>query len=285
MEIGLALAGGGIKGAAHIGVIKAIQEENIKINYISGTSSGSIVASMFAMGYDYKEILEFFKKYCKKIKYIEFKTILKLIYGGLFKNKLIIDGLNSGEVIEKFMREIARNKGIYDINQINMPLYIPTVDIRSGKILYFGSKQNRKILDKNEEYLNKGNISKIVRASCSYPVIFSPCRYNSIQLIDGGIRENLPWKILKKNNVQNIIGVCFDKNINEKCCLNIIDVIHNSLDILSDELNIYEREGLDNLIKIKINNIGLLDMKEIEFLYDLGYREGKKQIKEIKIEK
>ena len=281
MEIGLALAGGGIRGAVHIGVIKAIQEENIKINYISGTSSGSIVAAMYAMGYNCEEILEFLKKYCKKIKYVEFKTILKLIYGGVFKNKLIIDGLNSGEIIEKLMGEIAKNKGIYNINQIKMPLYIPTVDIKSGEILYFGSKQNIKKLENNEKYLNQGNIGRIVRASCSYPVIFSPCKYKNTQLIDGGIRENLPWKILKKNNVENIIGVCFDKNINEKCCLNIIDVINNSLDILIDELNIYEREGINKLINIKTENIGLLDMKEINYLYNLGYKEGKKQIKKI----
>ena len=67
MGIGLALAGGGSKGAAHIGVIKAFEEENIDIDYISGTSSGSIIAALFAMGYNSKEIYYLFNKYSSNV--------------------------------------------------------------------------------------------------------------------------------------------------------------------------------------------------------------------------
>ena len=63
MSLGLALSGGGIKGAAHIGVIKALEENNIKIDYISGTSSGSLIATMYAMGYTPDEMYNLFKKY------------------------------------------------------------------------------------------------------------------------------------------------------------------------------------------------------------------------------
>ena len=65
MNIGLSLSGGGVKGAAHIGVLKVLEEEKIKINYISGTSSGSIVAALYAMGYKPEEIIKIFKKYGK----------------------------------------------------------------------------------------------------------------------------------------------------------------------------------------------------------------------------
>ena len=71
-----------------------MEEENIKINYISGTSSGSIVASLYAMGYRPEEIYNLFKKYSKKIKYVDFKNILKFIYGIFVKRKIIINGLN-----------------------------------------------------------------------------------------------------------------------------------------------------------------------------------------------
>lgn len=68
MKLGVCLAGGGVKGAAHIGAIKALEENNIKFDYISGTSSGSIVAALYASGYKTDEIYDIFKKYCKKNK-------------------------------------------------------------------------------------------------------------------------------------------------------------------------------------------------------------------------
>ena len=100
-KISLCLAGGGIKGVAHIGVLKAIEEKNIEIEYIGGTSSGSIVSSLYAAGFTAEEIYNIFKKYCKKIRYADLKNIIKLIYGLIIEQKIIIDGLSSGKEIEK----------------------------------------------------------------------------------------------------------------------------------------------------------------------------------------
>ena len=77
MKIGLCLSGGGIKGAAHIGVIKALEEQNIQIDCISGTSSGSIVAAMYAMGYTPDEMFKLFKIYGKEISKVSWLQILK----------------------------------------------------------------------------------------------------------------------------------------------------------------------------------------------------------------
>lgn len=79
MKIGLCLAGGGIKGAAHIGAIKALEEENIRFDYVSGRSSESIVATLYAVCYCAENMYKLFKKYSKKIKYVDFKNILKTI--------------------------------------------------------------------------------------------------------------------------------------------------------------------------------------------------------------
>ena len=192
MNLGLSLSGGGVKGAAHIGVIKALEEENIKIDCIAGTSSGSIVASLYAMGFCADEIYTLFKKYCKKIKYIDFWNIIKLIYGLIFKQKIIIDGLNSGKEIEKLINDIAKNKNIQDISEIHFPLVIPSVNMYNGKVTCFTSYKNEKRYLSNTIFINHINIGKAVRASCSYPVVFSPCEFNHTSLIDGGIRENTP---------------------------------------------------------------------------------------------
>lgn len=127
---------GGIKGAAHIGAIKALEEENIKFDAISGTSSGSIVGTLFACGYSASDMYEIFKKYSSNIKYIDLKNIFKMIFGLIFKRKLIVNGLNSGKVIEKIADETCSKKGIYNINQVSKELLIPAVDAETRKSVY-----------------------------------------------------------------------------------------------------------------------------------------------------
>lgn len=280
MKIGLALAGGGVKGAAHIGVLKALEEANIKLDYISGASSGSIVALLFSIGYTYDEILDIFKQYSKEIKYIDSKNLLKLISGLITKGKITVNGLNSGDKLEKIINKVSKNKGIENINQINFPLLIPAIDIHSGEVYYFSNKNNFKN-SSEVKFINNANISKVVRASCSYPLVFSPCKYMGTELIDGGISENIPWKGLKQLGADRVISIVFDKKNNKKCCSNFIEVISNSLDIMSKELLDYELFGVDYIIQIKTENIGLLDMEKIDYLYNLGYEITKKKIKNI----
>lgn len=278
MKIGLSLSGGGVKGAAHIGVIKALEEENIKIDSISGTSSGSIVATLYAMGYRSNEIYDIFKKYCKKIRYVDFWNILKLIYGLVFKRKIIIDGLNSGKAIEKLINDIAKGKNIKDISDIHFPLVIPSVNIYNGKVTCFTSYKNEKRYLSNTIFVNHMNIGKAVRASCSYPVVFSPCEFNNTNLIDGGIRENTPWRELKEIGTDKVISVVFREKFDKNCCMNIIDVATRSIGLLSKELSNYEWNGTDYLLEIYTEKIGLLDMDKIEELYEIGYETAKKQI-------
>ena len=93
---------------------KSIIEKNIKIDYIAGTSSGSIVSTLYAVGYKPKEIYDIFKKYCNEINYVSILNILKLIFGLVFKRKILIQGLNNGNKIENtnlIITKFTRNKG------------------------------------------------------------------------------------------------------------------------------------------------------------------------------
>ena len=279
---GLCLAGGGVKAAAHIGALKAFEEENIKFDCVSGASSGSIVATMYALGYTSDEMWNMFQRYCKKIKYAEWKQILKLILGLILKREIIIDGLNTGKVIERIIENICKESKITNINQIKMPLLIPMVDVQKGTVYIASSLQTRRNLLDNTKIITDIPISTAVRASCSFPVVFSPCKFNEIQLVDGGIRENLPWESLRNIGADKIYGIAFDTIHNEKqCCQNLIDVATRSMELQGRELSSYERQGIDNLILINLNKISLLDNSKINLLSEKGYKQTKKQLKKL----
>lgn len=277
MELGLALSGGGAKGAAHVGVLKAFEEEKIKINYIGGTSSGSIVATLYAAGYSADEIYYIFKKYCKKIRYVELKNILKLFFGIFTTSRIIIDGLNSGKSIKKLINKVCRKKGIYNISDIKMPLAVPSVDMNTGDVICFTSSKIRAFSD-NTIFVNEANIGECVQASCSFPSVFSPCDFNSRKLIDGGIRENVPWRELKFLGADKVLSVVFENEVDESCCKNLVDVAFRSFELMGKELSKYELNGADYLVKIKSKKISLLDMSKMDYFYELGYKEAKKFI-------
>ena len=279
MNIGICFSGGGIKGAAHIGVLKAFEEENIQFNYISGTSSGSIVARLYSIGYTADEIKEIFKKNYKKIKYIENKRIIKLILGVIFKREIIIDGLSSGEKIEQIIEKYSKQKSINNINQISKKVLIPSVDANNGDIYYFSSVQ-RNIREFSDRiiYINDCSVGKAVHASCSYPGVFAPCNYNNVKLIDGGIRENTPWRELKKCGAEKVICITFSEKSKNVCKKNIFDIVENSIKILNHELANYELEGVDFIIKIKTMPVKLLEIEKFDYLYELGYEYAKKFI-------
>ena len=89
MKIGIALSGGGIRGIAHAGVLKALEDNNIKIDIIGGTSCGSMVASLYAMGYTPEEIYRLFRKYAKDIATINTKPIIAGLQSHIFKSKKV----------------------------------------------------------------------------------------------------------------------------------------------------------------------------------------------------
>lgn len=274
--------GGGIKGAAHIGVLKALEEENIDFEYVAGTSSGSIVSTLYAVGYSADEIYNLFKKYANKIKYVDFKNIFKLIGGLIVKRKIVIDGLNSGIVIEKIIKEACQQKGITTINEIPKKILIPSVDLNTGTVYVFSSFGERRGYSDEIEYIKNMPVGKAVRASCSYPGVFSPCPYQDTELVDGGIRENVPWRELKANGVEKVISVIFQKQLKLKKKKNIIDVVCNSLDIMGHELSNYELNGADFLLKINTKNVSLLETSQMDYLYQTGYETTKKEMKEIR---
>lgn len=278
MKMALCLAGGGIKGAAHIGALKAFEEKNISFDCLSGTSSGSIVATLSAVGYHADDIYGLFRKYANRMHYIDFGAVIGIIKRLFLERKFVVEGLNSGRIIEKIINEACYQKGVNNIRQIKKKLLIPSVDLESGAIYFFSSVDSRGTFSDEVVHINDIDIGKAVRASCSYPGVFCPCRYNNRKLIDGGIRENVPWREWSRIGVDKIICIGFETIKKDKKDKNMVDIISNSFEILCHELSTYELAGVKHMWIIKTKDVSLLDVKEMDYLYQMGYEQTKEYI-------
>lgn len=263
----------GVKGAAHIGVIKALEENDIEIEALAGTSIGSIVVALYAMGYTTKQMLGIFKYSAKGIMKAE-----PYHFADNIKNsrKLLGLGLISGENTEIAVEECAKEKNIKNMNEIKMPISIPAVDIvNSKKYVFTNGNLN------GECFIKNAPISKAVRASSSYPVVFSPCEYLGHKFIDGGVLDNVPADEVKRLGADKIISVKFCANLNYEP-KSIYELATKSVDILFDGRSEEAIKISDFVLDLNMLNARVFDTKKIDYCYKIGYEETIKHIDEIK---
>ena len=280
MKLGLALSGGGIRGIAHAGVLKALEENNIKIDAIGGTSSGSIIATLYAMGYSPYYIYILFKKYAKDL--VNQNSISKVTSIGNFmaNKKGNFQGFYTGEEIESGFNNIALRKGVKKISDIEMPIVIPTVDVQNSK-KYIITNQIPEKTSPNTEYINNIDIGKAIRASSSFPVVFSPCEYNKHRFLDGGILDNFPTTEVKKQGVDKTITVNFKADdIDENS--NIMDIVMRTIDIMGNKISEENISNSDMVLTIQTDKTGLLETEKLDECYKYGYRQTIEQIDKIK---
>lgn len=280
MKLGLALSGGGIRGIAHAGVLKALEENNIKIDAIGGTSSGSIIATLYAMGYSPYYIYILFKKYAKDL--VNQNSISKVTSIGNFmaNKKGNFQGFYTGEEIENGFNNIALRKGVKKISDIKMPIVIPTVDVQDSKKYIITNKIPEKS-SPNTEYINNIDIGKAIRASSSFPVVFSPCEYNKHRFLDGGILDNFPTTEVKKQGVDKTITVNFKADdIDENS--NVMDIVMRTIDIMGNKISEENISNSDMVLTIQTDKTGLLETEKLDECYKYGYRQTIEQIDKIK---
>ena len=279
MKIGLALAGGGVKGAGHIGVIKALEENGIEVGYIGGTSIGSIVASLYAMGYTTDEMLKLFKYFARDIMKVDFKSYFSSVRES---KKIISYGFISGENIELAIEECARLKNIKKLQDLKYPIVMPTVDIKENKKYVSTNHENDEKFP-SDIYLNEISIGKAVRASASYPGVFAPTIYKGHKFVDGGIIDNLPAHEVRKLGAEKVLSVRFSsKNTTDP--KNLIEVGFKAVDLLFDQRTAAEVENSDLTLTLDLEEASVFNIKKIDYCYNQGYAcamENMVQIKEI----
>lgn len=279
MKVGVSLAGGGIRGIAHVGVLKALEENNIKVAAIAGTSAGSIIATLYAMGYSPYYIYLLFKRYARDIINIRSKPIINGITNFIRNNKIGIAGLSDGNEFEKMYDELARKKGFRLIGDIKMPLLVSAVDIGESKEYIFTNCASRKNIKDN--YITEIGIGRAVRASSSFPAIFCPCEYKNHIFMDGGVLNNLPTEELKKVYTGKIISVNFESNpvYND---YDIMNIIMKTLDIMGNKLSINSLKKSDFVLTVPTDGTGLIDVDKMDICYKYGYEIAIKNIDKIR---
>jgi NTE family protein len=251
-RIGLALAGGIGYCLAHIGVLKALEEENVTVDTLAGTSGGALIGALYASGIKAERIEEIAKD-------ISWGQLMSPTM--IFKNK----GLLSSEPIEKLVEQlIGRDRRF---SELKLPFSVATVDLISGDEIIFPTQHDELI-------------APVVRASCSVPVVYAPVKIGDWLLSDGGIKSPLPIAPLKKYNPKIMIGVVFDIGKYEPT--NLFDIGIRSMMLANDKiLEVYERE-MDVLIRCDPGQIASWDIKTAIKLIDVGYAAAKNNISKLK---
>lgn len=248
-SIGLVLSGGGVRGMAHIGLIKAMREHQIEAKVISGTSIGALVGALYANGHSVEDMLKFFKE--TPLFQYSFFTIIK---PGFIDTERYVD------IFKKFFPYNS-------FESLDKPLYVVATDLLSGK---------QKVFD-------KGELLKPLLASAALPPVFSPVEINDVLYADGGIMNNFPIEYVKDKS-EFIIGsnVSVTVPLKKKDLRNSFQLtarvtslmIHASNDEKLHQCDLYIEPG-------ELDSIGVLDKKGIEKAFNIGYEHGCRALEKI----
>ena len=252
-KIGLVLSGGGAKGLAHIGVLKVLEEVGIKPDYITGTSMGSIVGGLYALGYSADELSEINAN----------AKWLKLLSDNIALNKIVMEekyesnryvlsfpirnyefklpsGLIEGQQLQKFFVDLSWALPIQNnFDSLPIPFRCMSVDLLSGQTITHSS----------------GDISEAMRASMSIPSIFAPENIDTLLLVDGGVTQNFPADEVRKMGADIVIGVYvgFKENVNKEDLFSLSDVLSRAT-VLG---------GINNA-KQQLNSVDILITPDLE---------------------
>ncbi|AWV97151.1 patatin-like phospholipase family protein [Arcticibacterium luteifluviistationis] len=280
-KIGLTLSGGGAKGLAHIGILKAIDSAGVKIDYITGTSMGAVVGSLYAIGYSGKQI----EKLARNIDWgllLSNEMALKSLameekgeYGKyaielpIIKRKLSlpIGVLQGQELWFKFAELYKPVRGISDFASFSIPFKCVATDIITGKAVVFDS----------------GDISTAVRASMAIPSAFTPVDLDGMKLVDGGMLRNFPVRDVKEMGADIVIGSSLSSGLYSRERLNnVIDILLQLAFFKENDDFLEEVPLCDYYVEQTLEGYSMASFGDSETIIDLGIEKGESIFPEIK---
>lgn len=238
-KLGLALGGGGCRGIGHIGAIKAFEELGIKFDYVAGTSAGSIVGSLYALGKTADEMIEIAKTLRKKD-----------VTGGSIP---FIKPAKS-EKLEETLNKIYGDIMVF--SELKVPLTVVCTDLKTGK----------------EADFDYGNVAKVVSGSCSVPGVFTPVVHEDMHLVDGGLRNNVPVDVVKKMgaNVVFAIDVNHLRGTGTQS-LSTVSVLSSTIGIMMQSKIDKTLEMADLIFEPSLETFSPLKLDGIDEMIQIGY--------------
>ncbi len=287
-DYGLALAGGGTRGAVHVGVLTALEENGLLPTQVAGASAGSIVAGLYASGMDIGKMRDTVRWLAAHGEnYIDPNIIGVILFlpQVLLHRKTSLMGLIKGNRLSDFLCDLT--EGI-EIQDCKTGLLIPAVDINSGNTVVFTNLFQEKVpmsalREENVKWQKNGLLCDIMMASSSVPAVFCPRQINGFLLVDGGVTNNLPVDLLISTGVSNVIAVDIGEAYEMPKDHSIMEIAFHSFSIMSRELKDCRSSGEILLLKPPIpKGSGLLTFEYMEECMESGYLYTKKMMPRIK---
>jgi len=280
-KIGLVLSGGGAKGFAHIGVIKVLEKAGVKIDYIGGTSVGSVIGALYASGYNATQLDSIFRATDFNNLITDFiprssKNFYEKRNDELYAFSLPVNNfkvgiplsLSKGMYNFNLINRLIKNvRDIHDFNQLPIPFLCIATDIETGI----------------QVVLDKGYLAKALLASSAFPSIFSPVELDGKLLVDGGVSNNYPVNEIRKLGADIVIGVDVQDDIKDKNSLNDATKILlqiNNLQMI-EKMN-QNKAATDIYIKPEVNQYGIISFDAIVDIIKKGENAANLQLEQIK---
>jgi len=240
-KIGLALGGGGARGFALIGVIKAFEEENIKFDYISGTSIGSVIGAMLAYGLSSSEME---------------KVATTLRVKDIRKNKIPFMP-STTEALENIIMSVV---GDINIEDLKTPFCAVAVDMKSG----------------NEVDIVEGRLCKALAGSCAVPTVFNAVEFNDMLLFDGGLQNTIPADVLRRLGCDAVISVDINSTRGEgTTSTKYLDLLKTSVSIMMKSNAIKGYLNSDIIIKPDLKRFSAMKTDGMMEMIEEGYKAAK----------
>lgn len=268
-KVGVVLCGGGAKGFAQIRILKALDEAGVPIDYIAGTSIGSIIGSLYAVGYDPDVIEELVRKQDwntilydripivympidKKINARKYLATFPITNGKIKMKSAMVDGVYVNMLLSRLMLPAGN---IHNYRKLPVPFFCIATDVEHAR----------------QYEMNKGDLARSVRASMSIPFLFRPVSLDNRLLIDGGMVNNFPVRNMKEHGADIIIGIDLeDASIPASQIDNSLELLVSLMNLSSLEESLYARKHCNIYIKPDLRGRDMLSFNDFDSIIQFG---------------